>query len=66
MGQKYDRLTKQMQNEIDVIEQQFQDGLITLKERNDAIIEIERDAREYYREGGYDAPDYRDDYFQFS
>ena len=44
-------IEKQLQNEIDILEQDLNEGRITLKEYNSRLAEIEEDARELYRDG---------------
>ena len=44
-------IEKQMQNEIEIAEEELSEGRITLQEYNSRIAEIERDARELYRDG---------------
>ena len=44
-------IEKQMQNEIEIAEQELNDGYITVQEYNSRVAEIEREARELYRDG---------------
>ena len=44
-------IEKQMQIELEIAEQELSEGHITLQEYNSRVAEIEREARELYRDG---------------
>ena len=41
----YDRITRAMEREIDVLDEQLENGTITQAQYNKAILELENDAR---------------------
>jgi len=44
-------IEKQMQIEIEIAEKELNEGYITVQEYNSRVAEIEREARELYRDG---------------
>lgn len=43
-------IEKQLENEENILEAELNNGMISMKEYSEQMRELERDAREYYRE----------------